>query len=63
MRGQALDSHDTGIQVNDLMVQYFPEVVDLSFTAHMEEDLDMIATGKCFGRMSFVNFIHPSRKM
>ena len=37
---------DTGIQVNDLMVQYFPEVVDLQFTARMEQDLDMIASGQ-----------------
>ena len=36
---------DTGIQVTDLMTQYFPEVVDLNFTAHMEEDLDKIADG------------------
>jgi DNA topoisomerase-1 len=37
---------DTGVQVNDLMVQYFPEVVDLQFTARMEQDLDMIASGQ-----------------
>jgi DNA topoisomerase-1 len=37
---------ETGILVNDLMVQYFPEVVDLQFTAHMEEDLDKIALGE-----------------
>lgn len=37
---------EIGIQVNDLMAQYFPEVVDLSFTAHMEEDLDKIAEGE-----------------
>lgn len=37
---------DTGFQVNDLMVQYFPEVVDFNFTAHMEEDLDKIADGE-----------------
>ena len=36
---------DTGLQVNDLMVEYFPEVVDYNFTAHMEEDLDKIADG------------------
>ncbi len=36
---------DTGMLVNDLMVQYFPEIVDLKFTAHMEEDLDKIAEG------------------
>jgi DNA topoisomerase I len=37
---------DIGIQVNDLMMQYFPDIVDLQFTARMEEDLDMIASGQ-----------------
>ena len=37
---------ETGILVNDLMVKYFPEIVDLQFTARMEEDLDRIASGK-----------------
>ncbi|MCZ2126444.1 MAG: type I DNA topoisomerase [Anaerolineales bacterium] len=37
---------DIGVQVNDLMAQYFPDVVDLNFTAHMEEDLDKIADGQ-----------------
>jgi DNA topoisomerase-1 len=37
---------EIGIQVNDLMVQFFPDIVDLKFTARMEEDLDMIASGQ-----------------
>jgi len=37
---------EIGIQVNDLMVQYFSDIVDLKFTARMEEDLDMIANGQ-----------------
>jgi DNA topoisomerase-1 len=37
---------EIGIQVNDLMVQYFADIVDLKFTARMEEDLDMIAEGQ-----------------
>jgi DNA topoisomerase-1 len=37
---------ETGILVNDLMVQYFPEIIDLSFTARMEEDLDKVAAGQ-----------------
>lgn len=41
-----LSPTETGMQVNDLMVQYFPEVVDLQFTARMEQDLDMIASGQ-----------------
>jgi len=37
---------ETGILVNDLMIQYFPDIVDLQFTVRMEEDLDKIATGE-----------------
>jgi DNA topoisomerase-1 len=37
---------ETGFQVNDLLVQYFPEIVDISFTAHMEDDLDQVAAGE-----------------
>jgi DNA topoisomerase-1 len=37
---------EIGMQVNDLIVQYFPDIVDLNFTARMEEDLDMIANGQ-----------------
>jgi DNA topoisomerase-1 len=37
---------ETGLLVNDLMLQYFPDIVDYQFTARMEEDLDKIATGE-----------------
>jgi DNA topoisomerase-1 len=36
---------ETGGVVNDLLVEHFPEIVDVNFTAHMEEDLDLIASG------------------
>jgi DNA topoisomerase-1 len=36
---------ETGMQVNDLMMLYFPEIIDYQFTARMEEDLDEIAAG------------------
>ncbi len=36
---------ETGILVNDLVVEHFPDIVNTSFTAHMEEDLDEIAKG------------------
>ena len=32
--------------VNDLLIEHFPEVVDLGFTAQMEEELDQIAEGE-----------------
>ena len=37
---------ETGKLVNDLLVKYFPEVVDVGFTARMESDLDEIAAGE-----------------
>jgi DNA topoisomerase-1 len=36
---------ETGRLVNDLVVDHFPEIVDLKFTARMEEDLDEVAEG------------------
>ncbi|HMV94715.1 MAG TPA: type I DNA topoisomerase [Anaerolineales bacterium] len=50
---------DTGLQVNDLMVQYFPEVVDFNFTAHMEEDLDKIADGEMIWTDAIREFYNP----
>lgn len=37
---------DMGELVNKLLVTHFPEIVDIDFTARMEEDLDLIAEGK-----------------
>jgi DNA topoisomerase-1 len=36
---------ETGSLVNDLLIEHFPDVVDVGFTARMEEDLDRIASG------------------
>jgi len=41
-----LEPTETGILVNDLMLQYFPDIVNLNFTAAMEDDLDKIAEGE-----------------
>ena len=37
---------EIGTVVNDLLVKHFPNIVDLKFTATMEEDLDEIAEGE-----------------
>ncbi len=37
---------EIGLVVNDLLVKHFPEIVELGFTAKMEEDLDKIAGGE-----------------
>ena len=41
-----LEPTETGILVNDLLVDHFPNIVDTAFTARMEEDLDLIAEGE-----------------
>ncbi len=37
---------EIGLVVNDLLVSHFPEIVDIKFTAGMEENLDKIAEGE-----------------
>ncbi|NPV09242.1 MAG: type I DNA topoisomerase [Anaerolineae bacterium] len=37
---------DIAFVVNDLLVEYFPRVMDVGFTAQMEDDLDEIAAGR-----------------
>jgi DNA topoisomerase-1 len=43
--GRALKPTELGFVVNDFMAEQFPNVVDLRFTADMEEELDEIASG------------------
>ena len=50
---------DIGIQVNDLMMQYFSDIVDFKFTARMEEELDMIANGQAEWVEVMHEFYHP----
>ena len=37
---------ELGEIINDLLVEYFPDIVDVEFTAKMENDLDRIANGE-----------------
>ena len=50
---------ETGIHVNDLMVEYFPEIVDIGFTAHMEDDLDKVAAGDMAWTAAIREFYEP----
>jgi len=54
---------DTGIQVNDLLVQYFPEIVDIKFTAHMEDDLDKVAAGEMKWTAALREFYEPFKEL
>lgn len=37
---------EIGVVVNDILVNHFPKIVDIGFTAEMEENLDEIADGQ-----------------
>jgi len=41
-----LEPTETGFTVNDLLVKYFPDIVDYGFTARMEARLDKVAEGE-----------------
>lgn len=43
--GKRLEPTDTGILVNDLVVEFFPSIVDINFTSRLEDQLDKIASG------------------
>ncbi len=36
---------EVGMKVSDLLTEHFKRIVDLDFTAHMEEELDKVASG------------------
>jgi DNA topoisomerase-1 len=46
IEGRRLRPTEIGFITNDLLVKHFPEIVDVGFTAGMEEQLDDIATGQ-----------------
>jgi DNA topoisomerase-1 len=50
---------ETGIQVNDLLVEYFPDIVDLGFTARMEANLDKVAGGHLKWEKTISEFYTP----
>ncbi|MDD5465769.1 MAG: type I DNA topoisomerase [Candidatus Omnitrophica bacterium] len=40
-----LNPTELGFKVNDMLVEYFPKILDFKFTAFMEEELDQIEEG------------------
>jgi DNA topoisomerase-1 len=47
---------NTGMVVNDFLVKHFPNIVDFSFTAKVEEEFDIIAKGKLSWPKMLKNF-------
>jgi DNA topoisomerase-1 len=54
---------EMGFQVNDILVEYFPEVVDVKFTAHMEDDLDRVAAGEMNWTAALKEFYEPFKEL
>jgi len=53
---------EMGIIVNDVLVENFPEVVDIDFTAKMEKELDEVAEGKDTWEKTCKDFYTPFAK-
>lgn len=54
---------DTGMIVNDFLTEYFPNILDYNFTAHIEEKFDEIAAGKLGWEneiSDFYTMFHPT---
>lgn len=56
---QKLFPTDIGMVVNDFLVEHFPIVVDLNFTAKVEAEFDIIAEGKENWREMLARFYKP----
>ncbi|MCB0782848.1 MAG: DNA topoisomerase I, partial [Flavobacteriales bacterium] len=56
---QKLFPTDIGMVVNDFLVEHFPSIVDLHFTAKVEEEFDVIAEGREDWRAMLKRFYHP----
>ncbi len=53
---------EAGFLVTDLLLKHFPDVVDIGFTANMEENLDEIAEGKKEWTKVLGDFYFPFEK-
>jgi DNA topoisomerase-1 len=53
---------ELGFLVNDLLVVSFPDIFDVEFTAHMEEDLDRVEEGERGWVDTLKEFYAPFRK-
>jgi DNA topoisomerase I len=53
---------ELGLLVNDLLTEYFPDILDLNFTSQMETDLDEIADGDKTWVPVLADFYQPFEK-
>lgn len=60
--GKALKPTELGIITNGLLVKHFPVILDIKFTAHMEDELDDIAAGKFEWTDTLKEFYSPFKE-
>ncbi len=53
---------ELGMKVNDILVEYFSDIVDEGFTASMEEELDQVEDGKLNWVNVLKNFYDPFKQ-
>ena len=61
--GRNLIPEDIAFTVTDLLAEHFPQIVDLSFTAGMEQSLDDIAEGEKQGAQFLKGFYTPFKEL
>ena len=57
-----LASSELGMKVNDILVKYFPTIIDVTFTASMEEELDKVEEGTQNWVTILTDFYAPFKK-
>ncbi len=60
--GKALKPTEIGMVTNRLLVKHFPRIMDIKFTAHMEDDLDDIVAEKMEWVDALKEFYEPFSK-
>lgn len=63
METRQLRPTSLGLMVNELLVQNFPNILDTTFTAQMEEELDEVEAGKLNWVDSLKRFYEPFAKV
>ncbi|HTZ11919.1 MAG TPA: type I DNA topoisomerase [Candidatus Margulisiibacteriota bacterium] len=53
---------ELGFKVNDLLVEYFPKIIDVKFTALMEEELDEVEEGRLLRLKVLQDFYYPFKE-
>ena len=61
-RAAALTPTELGETVNDLLVEHFPKILDVEFTARMEEELDAVEEGQVEWHKCVHEFYGPFEK-